>query len=67
MVKTSIYASASLVPPLENGDRLTRQEFERRYSAMSTVRKATVTLQAGLATLEHGDFVQQLSAKQNLS
>jgi Uma2 family endonuclease len=28
------------IPPLENGDRLTRGEFERRYEAMPYVRKA---------------------------
>jgi Uma2 family endonuclease len=28
------------VPPLENGDRLTRPEFERRYAAMPHVNKA---------------------------
>jgi hypothetical protein len=28
------------VPPLENGDRLTRAEFERRYNAMPGVQKA---------------------------
>ena len=28
------------VPPLENGDRLTRAEFERRYEAMPDVKKA---------------------------
>ena len=28
------------VPPLESGDRLTRREFERRYSAMPRLRKA---------------------------
>ena len=27
-------------PSLENGDRLTREEFERRYAAMSDVKKA---------------------------
>src|SRR5713101_5825636 len=27
-------------PPLENGDRLTRAEFERRYEAMPHVKKA---------------------------
>lgn len=30
----------SIVPPLENGDRLTRTEFERRYQAMPRIRKA---------------------------
>ena len=28
------------VPPLENGDRLSRHEFERRYQAMPQVKKA---------------------------
>jgi Uma2 family endonuclease len=28
------------VPPLENGDRLTRAEFERRYNAMPHIKKA---------------------------
>lgn len=28
------------VPALENGDRLTRAEFERRYHAMPEVKKA---------------------------
>lgn len=28
------------MPPLENGDRLTRQEFERRYHAMPHIKKA---------------------------
>ena len=27
-------------PPLENGDRLTRQEFERRYTPMAHIKKA---------------------------
>ena len=29
-----------LVPELENGDRLTRVEFERRYEAMPELKKA---------------------------
>lgn len=28
------------IPPLENGDRLTRPEFERRYAAMPHIKKA---------------------------
>ncbi len=28
------------IPPLENGDRLTREEFERRYDAMPDLKKA---------------------------
>lgn len=30
----------AVVPPLENGDRLTRMEFERRYEAMPHLKKA---------------------------
>jgi hypothetical protein len=30
--------SAKIIPPLENGDRLTRDEFEQRYGALSLVR-----------------------------
>src|SRR5436309_2997571 len=33
-------ARQSGVPPLENGDRLTRDEFERRYEAMPRLKKA---------------------------
>lgn len=33
-------ASVRSLPPLENGDRLTRAEFERRYDAMPELKKA---------------------------
>jgi Uma2 family endonuclease len=33
-------APARLIPPLQNGDRLTRAEFERRYDAMPHLKKA---------------------------
>jgi Uma2 family endonuclease len=33
-------AVAPALPPLENGDRLTRAEFERRYDAMPRLKKA---------------------------
>lgn len=33
-------AAAVPIPPLENGDRLTRAEFERRYDAMPGLKKA---------------------------
>lgn len=32
--------AGSRVPPLENGDRLTRAEFKRRYEAMPRLKKA---------------------------
>jgi Uma2 family endonuclease len=34
------YDTIGQLPPLENGDRLSRDEFERRYSAMPNVKKA---------------------------
>ncbi len=32
--------SSNIIPPLESGDRLTLPEFERRYQAMTRVKKA---------------------------
>ena len=37
---TSAAKQAAKVPPLQNGDRLTRSEFERRYEAMPELKKA---------------------------
>lgn len=37
---TSMFAPARHLPPLENGDRLTSREFERRYNAMPELKKA---------------------------
>jgi Uma2 family endonuclease len=56
MVKTPIKL---LLPPLENGDRLTRYEFERRYYAMPHVKKAeliegVVYMAAALRFKSHG-------------
>ncbi len=47
------------LPPLENGDRLSRFEFERRYEAMSQVKKAEliegiVYMPAALRFKSHG-------------
>ena len=36
----SVTTATAFVPPLENGDRLTRSEFERRYEAMPRLKKA---------------------------
>jgi Uma2 family endonuclease len=35
-----MHALATVIPPLENGDRLNRWEFERRYHAMPHLKKA---------------------------
>jgi Uma2 family endonuclease len=36
----SVVPIAERIPPLENGDRMTRAEFERRYDAMPGLKKA---------------------------
>ena len=40
MAETTTRIPPGIIPPLENGDRLTRDEFERRYHAMPHVKKA---------------------------
>ncbi|MCP2727215.1 Uma2 family endonuclease [Limnofasciculus baicalensis] len=40
MIPSSTISSPLTIPPLENGDKLTRAEFERRYEAMAEVKKA---------------------------
>ncbi len=56
-----VFSTAQLlaVPPLENGDRLTRAEFEQRYAAMPEVKKAeliegVVYMAAALRFRSHG-------------
>jgi hypothetical protein len=44
---TKAAAVVQRVPPLENGDQLTRPEFERRYTAMPHLKKAELI--AGVA------------------
>jgi Uma2 family endonuclease len=39
MVKLPKTRTSNSIPPLESGDRLTRNEFERRYNAMPDVKK----------------------------
>ena len=57
MVKTPF--QYRLIPPLENGDRLTRYEFERRYDTMPQNKKAeliegVVYMAAALRFRSHG-------------
>jgi Uma2 family endonuclease len=40
LAQASEAAARTWIPPLESGDRLTREEFERRYEAMPHVKKA---------------------------
>jgi Uma2 family endonuclease len=59
MVKTPPQQQHEPVPPLENGDRLNRYQFERRYNAMPHLRKAeliegVVYMPAALRFKSHG-------------
>lgn len=52
--------SRLVIPPLENGDRLSRFEFERRYEAMPHLKKAeliegTVYMASPLRIRSHGE------------
>ena len=38
--ESNMTQESEVIPPLENGDRLTRAEFERRYDAMPELKKA---------------------------
>jgi hypothetical protein len=40
---------------LENGDHLTKEEFERRYKAMSKSLKAETNCEDGLETVLHSE------------
>ena len=40
MITSTTFSPPTTLPPLENGDKLTRGEFERRYQAMPEVKKA---------------------------
>jgi Uma2 family endonuclease len=40
MITTPVISASLTIPPLENGDKLTRWEFERRYQAMPNLKKA---------------------------
>ncbi len=58
MVKTPF--QFRFIPPLENGDRLTRYEFERRYATMPQNKKAeliegVVYMAAALRFRSHGE------------
>jgi len=59
MVKTPPQQQHEQVPPLENGDRLNRYQFERRYNFMPHLRKAeliegVVYMPAALRFKSHG-------------
>ena len=59
MVQAPLFGDLT-VPTLENGDRLTRQEFERRYDAMPQLKKAEliegiVYMASPLRITQHGE------------
>jgi Uma2 family endonuclease len=65
MVANQSGTNSSIIPPLENGDRLTRDEFERRYAAMPHLKKAeliegVVYVPAALRFRSHGQPHSQI-------
>jgi hypothetical protein len=40
MISPNAMSPILTIPPLENGDKLTRHEFEQRYHAMPNLKKA---------------------------
>lgn len=58
--RTAPRAPRGTIPPLENGDRLTRSEFERRYEAMPHLKKAeliegVVYIPSPVRQTQHGE------------
>jgi len=67
---------ALIIPPLENGDKLTQIEFERRYSAMTHIKKAEliegIVYMASPVRVKnhgspHGDIVTWLGTYRSLT
>jgi Uma2 family endonuclease len=59
LVNAMVVSSAQTILPLENGDRLTRDEFERRYEAMPQVKaeliEGVVYMAAAVRFMSHGN------------
>ena len=60
MISTTAISPILTIPPLENGDKLTRHEFERRYHAMPNLKKAeliegVVYMASPLRIKSHGE------------
>ncbi|WGV23395.1 Uma2 family endonuclease [Halotia branconii] len=60
MISADTTSELLTIPPLENGDKLTRQDFERRYRAMPHLKKAeliagTVYVASPLRIKSHGE------------
>lgn len=60
MISADTTSELLTIPPLENGDKLTRHEFERRYYAMPNLKKAeliegVVYLASPLRIKSHGE------------
>ncbi len=60
MITSTTFSPTATLPPLENGDQLTRVEFERRYNAMPDLKKAeliegVVYMASALRITQHGE------------
>ena len=65
LARASEAADQTQIPPLESGDRLTRDEFERRYNAMPNLKKAeliegVVYMPSPVRHLNHGKQHRQI-------
>ncbi len=52
--------TATQILPLENGDRLSRSEFERRYTAMPKLKKAELIEGLNLSSYCPIDYLKML-------
>ena len=67
MVKAPFHQESGLIPPIESGDRLNRYEFERRYNAKLSLKKAeliegVVYLPATLRFRSHAELQEGLAS-----
>lgn len=58
-IKQAVASATNAIPPLENGDNLSRTEFERRYQAHPEIKKAelierTVYISSPVRVRKHG-------------
>ena len=59
-MSSTIFKPKNTIPPLENGDRLTRFKFEKRYESMPHIKKAEliegiVYMASPLRIIQHGE------------
>lgn len=56
---------AATTPTLENGDRLTPYEFERRYAAMSNLKKAELIVEIAASSAAYDLYDKKRAYRRN--